>query len=309
VTSLAPFSATGAAPQPEAGFAGHATRAPSQRRALQHPAGQEAGRALDRAAELLAGRRTAILTGAGISTDSGIPDYRGPGSPPRKPMTFQEFLTPEGCQRYWARSFVGWRRMHVATPNDGHRALARLSSSVTGIVTQNVDGLHQAAGSPSVLDLHGRIDRVRCLSCGDRSARAEHQQRMKELNPDSTSDLEVEIAPDGDALLEDTSSFRLADCVRCGGILKPDVVFFGESVPPADVATAITLVESAQALLVAGTSLTVYSGRRFVKLAYRQGIPIVLVNRGPTRADELVTVRCEGGASEVLSALADRLLS
>ncbi|WP_111768199.1 NAD-dependent protein deacetylase [Nakamurella deserti] len=260
-------------------------------------------------AEVLAGGGVAVLTGAGLSTDSGIPDYRGPGSPPRAPMTFQEFITPRGRQRYWARSFVGFERMAGAAPNPGHRALAAIEKAglSDGLITQNVDGLHQAAGSRAVIDLHGRIDRVVCLACSRRSSRQDYQQLLAALNPDATRAGEIDLAPDGDAHVEDTDHFVVADCEHCGGVLKPDVVFFGESVPPPVVAEATALVAGARSLLVLGSSLTVYSGRRFVRQASLRGIPIVAVNRGPTRADEYATVRVDAGTSEVLPAVVDLL--
>jgi NAD-dependent SIR2 family protein deacetylase len=262
------------------------------------------------AADVLASGRTAVLTGAGMSTDSGIPDYRGPGSPPRAPMTFQEFLTPHGRRRYWARSFVGFQRMSGAAPNPGHLALADLETAglLDGVVTQNVDGLHQAAGSRAVIDLHGRIDRVVCLMCSRRSSRHEYQELLAQLNPDAACVGEIDIAPDGDALVEDTGRFVVADCAHCGGVVKPDVVFFGESVPPPVVAEATAVVAAAGALLVLGSSLTVYSGRRFVRQAASRGIPIIAVNRGPTRADEFATQWLDAGTSVVLPALVDLLV-
>jgi NAD-dependent SIR2 family protein deacetylase len=265
---------------------------------------------LDDAVRLLAGRRVVALTGAGLSTDSGIPDYRGPDSPPRSPMTYSEFVSGlPAQQRYWARSHVGWRTMGRARPNAGHRALAALEAAgaVQALITQNVDGLHSEAGSRRVVDLHGRIADVVCLRCGDRSSRAALDERLGDLNPGFVEDGFVEIAPDGDAVLSDVSGFRLAPCLVCGGPLKPDVVFFGENVPKDRVAHCYALVEAADALLVAGTSLTVQSGLRFVRRAAKLGIPVLLVNRGATRGDPLVTVRLDAGCSEVLSALADAL--
>jgi NAD-dependent SIR2 family protein deacetylase len=266
--------------------------------------------ALDGAYQLLAGRRVVALTGAGLSTDSGIPDYRGPDSPPRSPMTYGEFVSGVAAQqRYWARSHVGWRTMGTARPNAGHRALAALEAAgvVEALITQNVDGLHTEAGSREVVDLHGRIADVVCLRCGDRSSRAVLDERLGELNPGFAEQGFVELAPDGDAVLSDVSGFRLADCLVCGGPLKPDVVFFGENVPKDRVARCYALVEDADALLVAGTSLTVQSGLRFVRRAHAHGIPVVLVNRGATRGDPLVSVRLDAGCSEVLSSLADAL--
>lgn len=264
---------------------------------------------LDTAIDLLAGRRIAALTGAGLSTDSGIPDYRGPGSPRRTPMTYQEFRSGEPARRrYWARSFVGWARMAQAAPNAGHRALAAMerSGAVTCLITQNVDGLHQAAGSSAVIDLHGRVATVACIGCGRRSPRAALQERFAELNPGFV-DVAATTAPDGDAELSDTAAFRLVDCPGCGGILKPDVVFFGENVPRERVAHAYAMVDAAGALLVAGSSLTVMSGLRFVRHAHRHDIPVVIVNRGATRGDEHASLRIDAGCSETLTALAAAL--
>jgi NAD-dependent SIR2 family protein deacetylase len=268
------------------------------------------GERLDEAVRLLAGRRVVALTGAGLSTDSGIPDYRGPDSPPRSPMTYSEFVSgPAAQQRYWARSHIGWRTMGRARPNAGHRALAALEAAgtVRALITQNVDGLHAEAGSRRLVDLHGRIADVVCLRCGDRSSRAALDERLGDLNPGFAAPGFVEVAPDGDAVLSDVSGFRLAACLVCGGPLKPDVVFFGENVPKDRVAECYGLVEDADILLVAGTSLTVQSGLRFVRRAHLRGIPVVLVNRGATRGDPMVTVRLDDGCSEVLSALAGAL--
>jgi NAD-dependent SIR2 family protein deacetylase len=262
--------------------------------------------ALAAAVSVLQAGEVAVLTGAGVSTDSGIPDYRGPGSPARTPMTYQEFLTPTGRQRYWARSFIGWERMRSATPNTGHHALAALEQlgCLAGLVTQNVDGLHQEAGSRGVVDLHGRIDTVICLTCSRRSPRRAYQRILAEHNRHANLDTAVVSAPDGDAMLDDTGRFATVDCGHCGGIVKPDVVFFGESVRPDIVAAATALVARANALLVAGSSLTVYSGRRFVRQAVRREIPVLVINRGPTRADDVATVRIEAGTSETLITLA-----
>lgn len=262
-----------------------------------------------RAATLLDGRRVVVLSGAGLSTDSGIPDYRGPDAPPRRPMTFDEFVSgPEAQQRYWARSHVGWRRMAHAQPNDGHRAIAALEATgvVTTVITQNVDGLHQAAGSNEVVDLHGRLSRVVCLRCGDVSSRAVLDERLAELNPGFADDEQVTAAaqrPDGDADITAFGDFVVAACLVCGGPLKPDVVFFGENVPPARVRRCYDAVDAAGALLVAGSSLTVQSGLRFVRRAHEHGLPIVLVNRGPTRGDPLATVKIDAGCTPVLLAL------
>ena len=262
------------------------------------------------AADLLANGPVAVLTGAGMSTDSGIPDYRSPGRPPHRPMTHSEFCSgPEARQRYWARSHLGWRQIGDATPNPGHRTLAALERSgvLSTVITQNVDGLHTAAGSVRVLDLHGRIDEVVCLVCAQVTPRSELAQRMARANPGFGAGLALGIRPDGDVELNDTSSFRVPDCRRCTGILKPRVVFFGDSVAKPLVATCFSVVDQAGSLLVAGSSLTVMSGLRFVRHAARRGIPVVIVNRGPTRGDELATVKLEAGCSETLAALRDLL--
>jgi NAD-dependent SIR2 family protein deacetylase len=264
-----------------------------------------------RAAAALAGRRLVVLTGAGVSTDSGIPDYRGPDSPPRSPMTYDEFVSgPRAQQRYWARSHIGWRRLGNARPNAGHRALAALESAgvVRTLITQNVDGLHRAAGSRAVLDLHGRIDQVVCLRCGDLTTRLDLHHRLDQANPDFATHTDVRTAPDGDVELEDTDGFRLVGCRTCGGVLKPDVVFFGENVPRARVEQAYAGMESGDALLVAGSSLTVMSGLRFVRHAARLGWPIVIVNRGITRGDPLATCRVDAGCSETLPQFGDLLV-
>ena len=269
--------------------------------------------ALDRALDLLAGRPLVALTGAGLSTDSGIPDYRGPGSPRRTPMTYTEFVSgPVAQRRYWARSHVGWARMARAEPNAGHRALAALEHAgvLHGVITQNVDGLHRAAGSRAVIDLHGRIADVVCLGCRRISPRDALQERLAALNPGFVESVgpAVEAAPDGDAVLESVAGFGLAACTSCGGVLKPDVVFFGENVPRDRVARAYALVDDVAAggaLLVAGSSLTVMSGLRFVRHARGLGVPVVIVNRGATRGDDLADVLVDRGCSETLTALVD----
>ncbi|MGV9612855.1 NAD-dependent protein deacetylase [Nocardia xishanensis] len=266
---------------------------------------------LERLAGVLAGRRVAVLTGAGISTDSGIPDYRGPDSPPRNPMTYQQFVGDAVFrQRYWARNHVGWRRMDAARPNPGHRALARLErlGVVTGLITQNVDLLHTKAGHRGVIDLHGVYARVRCLECSALISRMALADRLEAANPgfaESATATGVEVAPDADAVVADTDSFRMVDCARCGGMLKPDIVYFGENVPKDRVAAAFDLVDAADAFLVAGSSLTVMSGLRFVRRAAAHGSPVVIINRGPTRGDALATLRIDAGCSEILEALAD----
>jgi len=261
--------------------------------------------------EVLAGHRLAALTGAGVSTDSGIPDYRGPDSPPRTPMTFQQFTGDEAFRRhYWARNHVGWRHVHRTMPNAGHRALAALEHRgvVTGLITQNVDLLHEAAGSRHVIDLHGRYDRVRCLSCGRVISRAELADRLDALNPGFAEAVaDVEIAPDADAVLEQTSGFVVAACSACGGMLKPDIVYFGETVPRERVERAYAMVDAADALLVAGSSLTVQSGLRFVRHAAQTGKPVVVVNRGATRGDKYAAVTLDAGTSETLTDLSESL--
>ncbi|TLH72682.1 NAD-dependent deacetylase [Mycolicibacterium cosmeticum] len=262
----------------------------------------------------LTGLRLAVLTGAGMSTDSGIPDYRGPDSPPSNPMTIAQFTSdPVFRQRYWARNHVGWRHMDDTRPNAGHRALARLEEAgvVMGLITQNVDLLHTKAGSRRVVNLHGTYAQVVCLSCGYTMSRAALADELEGLNPGFIERAErvggIAVAPDADAVVADTSSFRYLDCPRCAGMLKPDIVYFGESVPKDRVAEAYSLVDAADALLVAGSSLTVFSGYRFVRHAAAAGMPIAIVNRGPTRGDAQATVKVEGGCSELLTLLAGEL--
>lgn len=265
--------------------------------------------AAERLRETLGDGPVAVVTGAGISTDSGIPDYRGPDSPPRTPMTYQQFVGDAAFRRhYWARNHVGWHYMRETRPNGGHRALARLEAAglVSGVVTQNVDTLHEAAGSRRVIDLHGRFDRVVCLSCGRTVSRAHMAGRLAALNPRfAESVADVEVAPDADAVLASTEGFRVADCEYCGGMLKPDIVYFGENVPKERVLDAYALVDGAASVLVAGSSLTVLSGRRFVKHAAKQDKPVAIVNRGPTRADELAALKLDTGCTEVLEALVE----
>jgi NAD-dependent SIR2 family protein deacetylase len=261
---------------------------------------------LDFARTHLANKSIFALTGAGISTDSGIPDYRGEGRVARHPMTFDVFMGSEQARtRYWARSYVGWSRIEQANPNAGHFALAHAESlgRITQLVTQNVDGLHQQAGSKSVIDLHGRLDRVRCMGCGDITTRLELDSRLRELNPQVSKDQNIEFTPDGDAEVEVAADFKVPSCAKCGGILKPDVVFFGESVPSERAELALNLLDKADALLVAGTSLTVNSGLRFARRAARAGKPIVIVNLGPTKADELAIAKIEVSTSLALERL------
>lgn len=260
--------------------------------------------------ELLAAGGVVALTGAGISTDSGIPDYRGPtGASLRRhaPMTYMEFRRdPEARHRYWARSHVGWPLMRRAQPNAGHLALAELErrGHIDGVITQNVDGLHGAAGSARVIDLHGRLDRVVCLDCGAVVDRLQVEGALARLNGDWRP-TPREHNPDGDVDLtdEEIRAFRMVSCASCGGVLKPDVVYFGENVPRPRVDAAFSWVDQARALMVLGSSLHVFSGRRFVQRASEAGIPIVIVNQGPTRADDLAAIRMEAPLSEFLTQL------
>ncbi|HET9858336.1 MAG TPA: NAD-dependent protein deacetylase [Nocardioidaceae bacterium] len=274
-----------------------------------HSGSLSSSRTSDAAIDLLTGGSIVALTGAGLSTDSGIPDYRGPNSPARLPMTYQEFVSgPVARQRYWARSHIGWGRMKRAVPNPGHRALAALESAgaVRLLVTQNVDGLHEAAGSQAVCALHGRIADVICLSCRSRTSRAALHERMGRLNPGfAETHAASDVRPDGDVELSDTTDFVVPECTSCGGVLKPDVVFFGENVPKDRVQRCFDAVDAATALLVAGSSLTVLSGFRFVRHAHKRGIPVVIVNRGPTRGDDLATVKLDLGTSDFLPELSD----
>jgi len=262
-------------------------------------------------AELLESRRTLVLSGAGISTDSGIPDYRGPTSRPRNPTTYQTFVRDEAARRrYWARSSVGWPLTAHARANDGHRALARLErrGTTTGVLTQNVDGLHQRGGSRQVLELHGSLSSVICLACGARSSRSTLQERLRAANPEFRA-LTEDVAPDGDVEIDDTwtRDYRVPNCLTCGGVLKPDVVFFGENVPRGRLERAWSMLDRAEALLVVGSSLTVFSGYRFVRRAREQGKPIAIVNDGATRGDEDATVRSRARLGAIVPALAHRL--
>ncbi|MFD9636647.1 NAD-dependent protein deacetylase [Streptomyces violascens] len=254
-----------------------------------------------------------VLSGAGISTESGIPDYRGKGGSLSRhtPMTYQEFTASAGARRrYWARSHLGWRTFGRARPNAGHLAVTAFERHglLSGVITQNVDGLHQAAGSEGVVELHGSLDRVVCLSCGRFSARRELARRLEEANV-GFEPVAAGLNPDGDADLTDeqVGDFRVAACAECGGILKPDVVFFGEAVPPQRVARCRELVDEATSLLVLGSSLTVMSGLRFVREAARAGKPVLIVNQDPTRGDEHAVTRVALPLGAALTALADRL--
>ena len=262
--------------------------------------------AVDAAREKLAGRKLLVLTGAGISTDSGIPDYRGEGRVARHPMTYDVFMgSEEARKRYWARSFIGWSRIADALPNAGHAALAEAErvGRIGTLITQNVDRLHQAAGSQQVIDLHGRLDMVRCMGCELRITRQDMDEMLQALNPSIRKDDTFEFTPDGDAEVEVAPNFVVPTCPSCGGILKPDVVFFGESVPTDRVDEAMNALAEAEALLVAGTSLAVNSGMRFARAAAKSGKPIVVVNVGQTKADELALVKIEANTSLALPLL------
>lgn len=257
--------------------------------------------------------RRVVLTGAGCSTESGIPDYRGPDGTWRhpKPIQFAEFIRDESRRRhYWARAFRGWDRFSSAAPNRAHLALARLErdAAIGTVITQNVDGLHQAAGSRRVLELHGSNHRVVCLHCGARSARSELQQRMRLANPGWQHEA-AQMRADGDAELDpvQTAAFLVPPCAACGGTLKPDVVFFGESVPRARVDAAMERVLEADVLLVVGSSLAVWSGFRFARAAAAAGVEVALLNLGWTRADEIASIKLERPCGEALPALADAL--
>ncbi len=253
------------------------------------------------------------MTGAGCSTRSGIPDYRDRDGEWKRtpPIRFQRFVESTlARKRYWARSMVGWTLVRGASPSEAHLSLAALEAKgrTTGLITQNVDGLHQKAGHRAVNDLHGRIDRVCCLGCGETSARTAFQQRLESLNP-SFRDLSASFAPDGDADLTDLDfeSFEVPACEACGEVLKPDVVFFGESVPSDRVAQAMAAIDEADALLTVGTSLMVWSGYRFVKRAAKVGIPVASVTLGRTRADEEIDLKVDAECGAVLAALVERL--
>ncbi len=260
----------------------------------------------------LAHRRIAVITGAGISTDSGIPDYRSPGSQPRSPMTIQQFMAEERWrQHWWARNQVGWHTPQRAEPNAGHLALAEMEQRgiVSGVITQNIDRLHARAGTQNLVELHGRFDRIRCADCGTHFSRAHIARLLDELNPGWVAQriADAETAPDADVVLTETASFRVAPCPECGGTLRADVVFFGDSVPPETVDAAAQLVDASDAVLIAGSSLAVASALRFVRRAHRDGKPIAIINRGATRADELATASAYVSTSRALPWLERRL--
>jgi len=262
-----------------------------------------------------------VLSGAGLSTESGIPDYRGPSGQARRaqPMTYQAFTgSGQARQRYWARSHLGWRHITTAAPNAGHQAVAELRRRglVSAIITQNVDGLHQAAGAASVTELHGSLHRVVCLGCWQRTSRLSLDARLRAANPswglpcgpllppghEETRPEEPAVNPDGDVALDETDGFTVVDCLDCGGVLKPDVVFFGENVPRARVDDCCALVSGASSLIVLGSSLTVFSGLRYVRHAAKLGIPVMIVNQGATRGDDLAAIRLDAPLGRTLTA-------
>jgi len=268
---------------------------------------------VDEAVSILRGRSAAVLTGAGVSTDSGIPDYRGVGAPKQHPMSFSDFLqSHRHRQRYWLGSHMGWSRFAAAEPNRGHEAIASAeeASLFSGVVTQNVDALHHKAGSLRVIDLHGRLDKVRCIHCGQSFSRQSIAHTIDLLNPWlEKRDISGHIKPDGDVDVAVTSEFVVPSCDMCDGVLKPEVIFFGEFVPTGVFDQAASLIARSGALIIAGSSLVVNTGMRLVNLAHRKKIPIVIINRGPTKADRLATVRIEAGSSETLDALVGGLQS
>jgi NAD-dependent SIR2 family protein deacetylase len=260
--------------------------------------------------DLVAAGDAVILSGAGLSTESGIPDYRGPTGLARRatPMTYQTFTGNAAARRrYWARSHYGWRHIARAVPNHGHHAVAELDRRglLAGIITQNVDGLQQAAGASGVTELHGSLHRVICLSCGQRTSRTNLDRRLTAANPGWDTEPAALINPDGDAVLacDATDSFCIVDCAYCQGVLKPDVVFFGENVPPRRVEACYALVEAARSLVVLGSSLTVMSGLRYVRHAAKRQLPVVIVNQGSTRGDEYATATLDAPLGQVLTAL------
>ncbi len=268
---------------------------------------------VDEAVGILRGRPAAVLTGAGVSTDSGIPDYRGVGAPKQHPMSFSDFLqSHRHRQRYWLGSHMGWSRYAAAEPNRGHEAIASAeeASLFSGVVTQNVDALHHKAGSLRVIDLHGRLDKVRCIHCGQSFSRQSIAHTIDLLNPWlEKRDISGHIKPDGDVDVAVTSEFVVPSCDMCDGVLKPEVIFFGEFVPTGVFDQAASLIARSEALIIAGSSLAVNTGMRLVNLAHRKKIPIVIINRGPTKADRLATVRIEAGTSQTLDALVGGLQS
>jgi NAD-dependent SIR2 family protein deacetylase len=268
--------------------------------------------------DVVAAGNALVLSGAGLSTESGIPDYRGPNGLARRatPMTYQTFTGSTAARRrYWARSHLGWQHIGQAAPNRGHQAVAELGRRglLAGIITQNVDGLHQAAcpvmGGADVTELHGSLHRVICLSCGQRTARTDLHRRLAAANPGWGAGSTALINPDGDAVLADdaTESFQVPDCASCHGVLKPDVVFFGENVPRPRVEACYAMVERASSLVVLGSSLTVMSGFRYVRHAAKGQVPVVIVNQGATRGDAYATATLDAPLGQALTALVEEL--
>lgn len=261
--------------------------------------------------QIVRGRQVVVLSGAGCSTDSGIPDYRGPETPPRAfpPMQHREFVDKvEMRRRYWARSALGWSRFSSARPNAAHTALAELEQrgAIAGVITQNVDGLHSAAGSRTVVELHGALARVRCMACGEMETRDALQDRLLAVNPNWLERARgMALRPDGDSDVPDEliGEFTVVPCEACGGTLMPDVVFFGGSVPRTTLDAAWALFDRAEALLVVGSSLTVFSGYRFVRRAAERGVPVAILNRGPTRGDPHAAIRLDARLGVALPAL------
>jgi NAD-dependent SIR2 family protein deacetylase len=264
--------------------------------------------------DVVAAGNALILSGAGLSTESGIPDYRGPTGLARRatPMTYQTFTSSAAARRrYWARSHLGWRHIDRAAPNRGHHAVAELGRRglLAGIITQNVDGLHQAAGASGVTELHGSLHRVICLACGRRTSRADLHRRLETANPGWAAGQAALINPDGDAATDDraTEEFQVVACSSCRGVLKPDVVFFGENVPPPRVEACYALVGRASSVVVLGSSLTVMSGFRYVRHAAKLGSPVVIVNQGPTRGDAYAAATLDAPLGQTLTAVVARI--
>ena len=266
--------------------------------------------AVDSARTVLQGRKIAFITGAGVSTDSGIPDYRGEGSLPRTPMDIKAFLTSHAArQRYWAGGHRGYQAFSATEPNPSHRAIARFerSGDALGVITQNVDGLHLKAGSEHVVELHGTARNIICTDCGQVFDRREISDRIESANPWLLSAPAAELGPDGDSIPENVDQFVVPECTICGGILRPDVVFFGEFIPRERFSSAEGMVAAADAIVVAGTSLTVNTPIRLLDRARRRNLPIVIINRGPTKWDTQAAVKIDDGTSATLQALADAM--
>lgn len=266
---------------------------------------------VDAAAEILRGHRLVFATGAGVSTDSGIPDYRGENSEPRTPMSITQFLDDERFRkRYWAGSQLGWRRFSTLQPNPAHFAVARLEREglANGVITQNVDGLHRAAGSRTVVELHGTMGRVRCTNCENVFTRDEVSRLLAESNPWLDDVDERALGPDGDVTIEDVDRVIVPPCPVCGGTLRPDIVYFGELIPRDTFAAAVELIDDATALVIAGTSLVVNSGIRILERARRAEKPVIIINRGPTKGDARAALKIDAGVAPVLTGLAERLL-